>query len=583
MPRKIAYNPNRIFPPGTQVVTRTDVHAVSENGHLQIDHNAGAVAEIITSPADYTHNYRIRFTDGTEATLRRTQFAVLKEVQREGIWPAEHALDEFDLMNSVIYRCVVGSRAYGLDHDASDVDRRGIYLPPANMHWSLYGVPEQLDSPETEECYWELQKFITLALKANPNVLECLYTPLVEHATPLAQELLEMRDGFLSRLVYQTYNGYVLSQFKKLDARLRNHGDIKWKHAMHLIRLLLAGIETLRTGTVPVDVGPHRDALLTIRDGQMPWNEINAWRQTLHQQFDTAYEETSLPERPDYERANAFLIRARQSAISTAIPPTNRMTFPEIDIDLISADRVHILRGIVQAAPYPLLFATISGAHLYGFPSPDSDFDLRGVHILPAREVMSLSKARETIELDGDRDGIELDLVTHDAAKFFSLMLKTNGYVLEQLFSPLIVQTTPEHDELKSIAHDAITRFHAHHYLGFARTQWGLFEKSHRVKPLLYTYRVLLTGIYLMQTARVEANIVTLNETFNLNYIDDLVAQKTTGPEKGTLSAPDLAFHQKEYERLIVALEAARENSELPTEPKALPALDDLLLRLRQA
>jgi len=583
MPRKIAYNPNMILPPGTQVVTRNAVRAVADEGRRQTDHAVGAVGEIITSPTDHTHNYRVRFADETEASLRRTQFAVLKDVQRERIWPASHALDEFDLMDRVIFRCVVGSRAFGLDHDASDVDRRGIYLPPARMHWSLFGVPEQLESPETEECYWELQKFITLALKANPNVLECLYTPLVEHATPLAQELLAMRDAFLSRLVYQTYNGYVLSQFKKLDARLRNHGEIKWKHAMHLIRLLLAGITALQNRIVPVDVGEHRADLLAIRDGQMPWDEINAWRMRLHREFDAAYDNTALPERPDYERANEFLIRARAAAVDRPSATTAHVTFPAIKRGGIADDRVDILRAIVKTAPYPLLFATISGAHLYGFPSPDSDFDLRGVHILPPNEVMSLNEARETIEMDGDRDGIELDLVTHDAAKFFKLMLKTNGYVLEQLYSPLIVQTAPEHEELKSIANGVITRFHAHHYVGFARTQWGLFEKSRQVKPLLYTYRVLLTGTYLMRSGHIEANLVTLNETFNLPYIDDLVAQKTTGPEKGTLAEPDMAFHLTEYERLVSELEIAREQSDLPTEPSSRPALNDLLIRLRHA
>src|SRR5215213_1986028 len=105
----------------------------------------------------------------------------------------------------------------------------------------------------------------------------------------------------------------------------------------------------------------------------------------------------------------------------------------------------------VAAHPYPLLFVTISGAHLYGFPSPDSDYDLRGVHVLPVREVVGLDPGRETIEAEGDREGIELDLVTHDAKKFFGLMLRKNGYVLEQLHSPLVVHTTPEHDELRQI------------------------------------------------------------------------------------------------------------------------------------
>jgi hypothetical protein len=215
---------------------------------------------------------------------------------------------------------VIGSQAYGLADAGSDVDRRGIFLPTADLHWSLYGVPEQLESHETQEAYWELQKFLVLALKANPNVLECLYTPLVEKATPLAEELLGMKSIFLSRLVYQTYNGYVMSQFKKMQADIRNHGEVKWKHVMHLIRLLLSGIGVLRDGIVPVKVDAHRDRLLAIRRGEAPWDDVEKWRLGLHQEFNAALETTKLPERPDYQRANAFLISARRRALSEGLP-----------------------------------------------------------------------------------------------------------------------------------------------------------------------------------------------------------------------------------------------------------------------
>jgi len=233
--------------------------------------------------------------------------------------------------------------------------------------------------------------------------------------------------------------------------------------------------------------------------------------------------------------------------------------------------------------PYPLLFATISGAHLYGFPSPDSDYDLRGVHLLPLEEVVGLKTGPKTIEKSGIYDGLEIDLVTHDAEKFFGLVLKKNGYVLEQIFSPLIIHTTPEHAELKAIAADCVTRHHVHHYLGFAATQWKLFEKENpqRVKPLLYVYRVLLTGIHLMRTGEVEANIVRLNESAKLPYIDELIALKLAGPEKGRLTEADLDFHRNEYERLCGELEASADASGLPEVPGGGAALNDLLIRLR--
>ena len=241
------------------------------------------------------------------------------------------------------------------------------------------------------------------------------------------------------------------------------------------------------------------------------------------------------------------------------------------------------LRKQVAAHPYPLVFATISGAHLYGFPSPDSDFDLRGVHLLPLEQVVGLEPGEETVERSGVHDGLEMDLVTHDAKKFFGLMLKKNGYVLEQLLSPLIVHTTPEHEELRAIAPDCITRHHGHHYLGFAATQWKLFRKEDppRVKPLLYVYRVLLTGIHLMRTGEVEANLLTLNRAANLPYIDELVARKLAGPEKGRLDAADVEYYQREFERLVSELEATMEKTTLPEQASGKAALNDLLVRLR--
>jgi predicted nucleotidyltransferase len=237
----------------------------------------------------------------------------------------------------------------------------------------------------------------------------------------------------------------------------------------------------------------------------------------------------------------------------------------------------------VEQHPFPLLFVTISGAHLYGFPSPDSDYDLRGVHRLPLEDVVGLAPGKETVEKSGIHDGLEIDLVTHDAKKFFGLMLKKNGYVMEQVLSPLVVHTTPEHEELKAIAVNCLTKHHAHHYFGFAETQWKLFQKEDppHVKPLLYVYRVLLTGIHLMRTGEVEANLLRLNETAKLSYIGELVERKLSGPEKGRLAQADLALHQAEYERLRTELERAYQGSHLPESPSAANALNDLLVRIR--
>lgn len=244
------------------------------------------------------------------------------------------------------------------------------------------------------------------------------------------------------------------------------------------------------------------------------------------------------------------------------------------------------LLAAVQDHPYPLLFATISGAHLYGFPSPDSDWDLRGAHILPLPEVLGLNEPHETHELTRDDGKLELDLVTHDLRKFAGLLLKRNGYVLEQLLSPLVVHTTPAHAELIALAPKLVTRHHVYHYLGFTNSQWELLEKEPqpRVKPLLYAFRTVLTGIHLMQTGEVQANLERLNETAGLPYLTDLMELKRGGKEKEPL--PDgLGFYRAEYRRLLAQLEDLKDTTHLPhmVPAEVRQAVSDLVVWVRLA
>lgn len=300
------------YPVGTMVVTRVAV----EPGDGSRSRPRGACGVVIKQPdQNQTEEaYLVRFPDGGEFWVVASELAVLKHYQSGDLDNSKVNSESNDLYACVEYRCVVGSRAYGLDHADSDTDLRGFYLAPPELLWSLYGVPEQLERADTDECYWELEKFMKLALKANPNVLECLYSPLVRDCSELARELLDMRDLFLSQLIYQTYNRYVMSQFKTM-ARKREKGlEVKPKHAMHLIRLMLSGITILEEGFVPLDVERYRDKMLAIKRGEVSWPEIESWRLELHEKFDRALESTSLPERPDYTRANDFLVRARAHA-----------------------------------------------------------------------------------------------------------------------------------------------------------------------------------------------------------------------------------------------------------------------------
>jgi len=161
----MSHQPNNVFA-GTQVVSLVEVRGTNNS----LVHPRGAVGVVTRTPTGDQNQFLVRFPDGFEASLTREQLDVLKHF-KDRLPDAESPSAGFDLESLVIYRCVGGSRAYGLDDDASDTDRRGIYLAPADLQWSLFGAPEQFEDNAAQSCYWELQKFLIMALKANPNIL----------------------------------------------------------------------------------------------------------------------------------------------------------------------------------------------------------------------------------------------------------------------------------------------------------------------------------------------------------------------------------------------------------------------------
>ncbi|MEV6951878.1 DNA polymerase beta superfamily protein [Streptomyces sp. NPDC051183] len=240
------------------------------------------------------------------------------------------------------------------------------------------------------------------------------------------------------------------------------------------------------------------------------------------------------------------------------------------------------LTPIVAEQPDPLLFATVSGAHLYGFPSHDSDVDLRGAHLLPASALLGLRDPEETRSRMWDHDGTEMDLVTHDLRKFVRLMLNRNGYVLEQLLSPLVVHTTAAHQELVALAPGVLTSHHAHHYRGFANTQWRLFGKTAELKPLLYAFRALLTGIHLMRAGEVQAHLPSLLDAVPEapGHLAGLIEAKVAA-EHGSAAGVDAARVRQDFEALHGVLDAAQDGSALPGHGSAYDALDDFVVRRR--
>lgn len=241
------------------------------------------------------------------------------------------------------------------------------------------------------------------------------------------------------------------------------------------------------------------------------------------------------------------------------------------------------LRPIIEGQPYPVVFATVSGAHLYGFASRDSDIDLRGVHLLPPHDLVGLRTGPQTLERSWVHDAVEMDLVTHDLAKFARLLLRRNGYVLEQLLSPLVVTTSPAHEQMIALGPACLTRHHAHHYLGFARTQYELFRQTDELKPLLYTVRVLLTGIHLMRTGHVQAHLPSLIDAVPdaPRWVDDAMQQKAQAEHSGNGGLVPAEQVDADHARLVSLLEVERDRSTLPEAPTAEPALHDLVVRQR--
>ncbi|MET8474577.1 nucleotidyltransferase domain-containing protein [Streptomyces sp. NPDC006422] len=218
-----------------------------------------------------------------------------------------------------IYSCVMGSRAFGLATDASDTDRRGVFLAPTPLFWRFEKPPTHVDGPAEEQFSWELERFCELALRANPNVLECLHSPLIEHLTDTGRELLSLRGAFLSRQAYETFTRYAVGQRRKLEADVRTHGAPRWKHAMHLLRLLISCRDLLRSGELVIDVGEDREPLLAVKRGEVPWAEVDRRMARLAAQAEEAAARTPLPAEPDRARVEDFLVRTRRA--SAALSP----------------------------------------------------------------------------------------------------------------------------------------------------------------------------------------------------------------------------------------------------------------------
>ncbi len=248
--------------------------------------------------------------------------------------------------------------------------------------------------------------------------------------------------------------------------------------------------------------------------------------------------------------------------------------FPDIDLG----------RRFLEENPPPgrVLMCAVTGSHHYGFPSPDSDLDLKGIYALPTEHLLGLSPTTPTHDRLEFFEGTECDLTCNEVSRALGLVLRGNGNLLERLFSPFQLTEDDTLQELRVLARGALSRSVARHYRGYFEGMCREHTREPTAKALLYTYRVALTGIHLLRTGEVLADLPVLSEMYDLPRLTPLIAHKREGAERCAPPA-DLDAHLRAgWPDMAARLEAARESSPLPEEAPNTAACERWLIALRR-
>lgn len=237
----------------------------------------------------------------------------------------------------------------------------------------------------------------------------------------------------------------------------------------------------------------------------------------------------------------------------------------------------------VRPPPGRVILCAVTGSHYYGFPSPDSDLDLKGMHLAPAEAFLGLSAPPETHDKLEVFEGMECDLTTHEAQKALHLLLRGNGNMLERIFSPFQLVETAELADLRELAKGSLSRRFFWHYRGFFQGICREHETKgqRRAKSLLYAYRVALTGAHLLKTGEVVGNLMDTAAAYGFPEAIELAEAKRAGAEKGSLEPEEDDRHRAAWPRLMELLEKARETSPLPEEAPNADELSAWLTRTR--
>jgi uncharacterized protein len=381
------------------------------------------------------------------------------------------------------------------------------------------------------------------------------------------------------------------------------------KNAYNLLRLLHSCLTWLSTGepmiVVPADLRP---TLLDIKHGRTPIERTLELAQALAAEVDERAHSARLPTQPDYEAADDFLRLCRREQARRQILPAPTSSTPDAALrhgassvltlfqptwfpDPLPSDvalgsvRQFLEQRCAAAGSITVLWVGLTGAHAYGFPSPDSDLDLKAVHMADARVVLGVGAEPSPIEHLSVFEGREMDFSSHDLAQVVRLLLRGNGNMLERLLGPLNLVTTPAGHTLRHLARQSLSRRLFHHYRGFVAGMRREYEREaaagvRTAKRLLYAYRVALTAIHALLEGEIETRVDVLAERYHMPEVGALIQIKQHA-EHQTLEEAETTPHLAAIERLERQLEEARERSVLPESPANQEALERFVVEVR--
>nr|HEX4318379.1 nucleotidyltransferase domain-containing protein [Kofleriaceae bacterium] len=253
---------------------------------------------------------------------------------------------------------------------------------------------------------------------------------------------------------------------------------------------------------------------------------------------------------------------------------------------VLTADQARVAHTFVaaRAAERRHLVVYLSGAHAYGFPSPDSDLDLKCVHVAPTADLVGLTglpdDPPDRIEIV---EGVELDYGSNELAAVLRGALKGNGNFLERILGDLALHADPALAAAREVVRPILSRRVARHYGGFANSQLVLFDAKPTAKRALYVLRTAGTGRCLLARGELVTDVNRLAD-FVPPEIAELIAVKRVA-EQQQLDAAQVAAWRPRLAAAIGAVFAEVRASILPPEPPpdAVAALDAWLRALRLA